>query len=167
MTTVTRTYLELRSPDDFRPAPLGTPSLRLTRECPCPVALYRTLYDLVGRAYRWVDRNAWSDVDLRAYLARPEVSVWVLRDGPVLAGYFELLRHDDTSIEIAYFGLAPDHVGHGVGKWLLTRAVEEAWAFRPSRVWLHTCTLDHPSALRNYLARGFTSFRTETLELVP
>ncbi|MGE5733321.1 MAG: GNAT family N-acetyltransferase, partial [Gemmatimonas sp.] len=65
------------------------------------------------------------------------------------------------SIEIAYFGLAPDFIGRGLGKAMLTRAVQEAFALGPVRVWLHTCTLDSPRALPNYLARGFTPTRRE------
>jgi GNAT superfamily N-acetyltransferase len=57
--------------------------------------------------------------------------------------------------------LAPGFIGKGLGKWLLTRAVQEAWVLGATRVWLHTCTLDHPSALANYQARGFAPYLTE------
>jgi GNAT superfamily N-acetyltransferase len=77
------------------------------------------------------------------------------------AGYFELREHDDGSVEIAYFGLLPAFIGRGWGKYLLTRATQAAWELGPNRVWLHTCTLDHPSALPNYLKRGFRPVRTE------
>ena len=65
-------------------------------------------------------------------------------------------------MEIAYFGLLPEFVGRGWGSYLLTSAVREAWAIEADRVWLHTCTLDHPAALPNYLHRGFSPVRTET-----
>jgi GNAT superfamily N-acetyltransferase len=55
-----------------------------------------------------------------------------------------------------YFGLAPPFIGRGMGGWLLTRAVQEAFALDASRILLNTCTLDAPQALPNYLARGFT-----------
>ncbi len=77
------------------------------------------------------------------------------------AGYFELERRDDGSVEIAYFGLAEGFFGKGLGKAMLTRAAREAWALGPTRVWLHTCTLDSPHALPNYKARGFEAFRSE------
>jgi hypothetical protein len=78
-------------------------------------------------------------------------------------GWYELRRvADDDSVEIAYFGLAPGALGQGLGKHLLSYAVLDAWGMKPSRVWLHTCTLDHPAALPNYLARGFAPYRTET-----
>ena len=94
----------------------------------------------------------------------PEVRVWVMRVRDQLAGYFELEWRPDTSVEIAYFGLVPEFIGRGLGKHLLTRAVQEAWRLGATRVWLHTCTLDGPAALPNYVARGFTPFKTETYQ---
>ena len=162
--TVTRTYLEMRSPDELHAAPVPRADVAVVRE-QCPVALYRQLYTSVGRAHRWFERNAWPDERLASHLAQPNVGVWVLRVDGDPAGYFELVRHDDGSVEVAYFGLAAPHIGRGLGKFLLTRAVQEAWALGATRIWLHTCTLDHASALPNYVARGFRAYRTETYEV--
>ena len=85
--------------------------------------------------------------------------------GEESAGYFELLRHQDGSVEIAYFGLTPQFIGRGLGGALLTRAVEEAHAMGAERVWLHTCTLDSDRALPSYQARGFRPYKTERLEV--
>jgi GNAT superfamily N-acetyltransferase len=68
-------------------------------------------------------------------------------------------------VEIAYFGLLPDFIGRGWGKYLLTRAAGAAWSLNPTRIWLHTCTLDHPAALPNYIKRGFCPVREETYEI--
>jgi GNAT superfamily N-acetyltransferase len=88
------------------------------------------------------------------------VAVFELLVADESAGYFELRRHP-TDVEIAYFGLVPRFIGQGLGGALLTRAAQEAWTIGASRVWLHTCTLDSPHALPNYLARGFREFKTE------
>lgn len=77
------------------------------------------------------------------------------------AGFFELERMSDGSVEIAYFGLAAAFIGRGIGKAMLTRAADDAWTLGATRVWLHTCTLDSPNALPNYRARGFQEFRQE------
>jgi GNAT superfamily N-acetyltransferase len=159
---VQRTFLELRSPSDLRPAAAPAEPPEITREVPCPVQLSRALYRAVGRDYHWRDRDAWVDARLVEYLARPEVAVHVMRQRGEPTGYVELMRHDDGSVEIVYFGLVRAAQGQGLGKWLLTRAVEEAWAMGANRVWLHTCTLDSPAALPNYQARGFVPYRTET-----
>ena len=160
--TVVRTYLEMTSPAALRPAPSGDAALRVVRAAPGDVTLFRHLYESVGGTYHWRDRNAMPDAELKAHLESPEVQFWVLYDGVTPAGFFELHRHTDGSVEIAYFGLVGRYFGRGLGKHLLTRAAEAAWAMNASRVWLHTCTLDSPAALPNYLARGFDPVRTET-----
>jgi GNAT superfamily N-acetyltransferase len=162
---VTRTYLEMTSPADHRPASGELAGLHVLRAVDCPVSFYRYLYGEVGRAYHWRDRLAWTDEQIRHLLADSTVSLWVMyRDGTPL-GFFELREHRDGSVEIAYFGLLPEFVGQGLGKRLLSAAVEQAWSSGARRVWLHTCTLDSPAALPNYLARGFRPFREERYEV--
>jgi len=78
------------------------------------------------------------------------------------AGYHELRQDDGDGVEIAYFGLLPAFIGRGFGGALLTHALDEAWRMEPTRVWVHTCTLDHPAALANYQARGMKIYRVET-----
>jgi GNAT superfamily N-acetyltransferase len=158
---VKRTYLEMRSLDELKPAVTPKPEPRVERIGHCSVSFFRYLYQEVGRSYHWTDRLNWSDESVRAYLATPGVSVWLMSWEAAPAGYFELRRHEDGSVEIAYFGLLPDFIGRGWGKYLLTRAVEAAWELGTDRVWLHTCTLDHPAALPNYVKRGFRPFREE------
>jgi len=136
--------------------------VRFVRRDRISVDAYRLLYRDVGEPVNWRDRNAWTDAQLAHHLARREITVWECLVGRESAGYFELDRHDDRSVEIAYFGLRPEYIGRGIGKVMLTRAAEEAWALGASRVWLHTCTLDSAHALPNYLARGFAQFRRET-----
>jgi GNAT superfamily N-acetyltransferase len=160
--TVVRTYLELRSPDALRPALSDDPALRLTRAPPGDVAIFRQLYRDVGGTYHWRDRDRLSDDDLRAHFTSPDVQLWVLHHGAAPAGFFELRRHEDGAVEIVYFGLVARFFGHGAGKHLLTLAAQASWAMGATRVWLHTCTLDSPAALPNYLARGFEPVRTET-----
>jgi len=160
-TEVTRTYLEMTTPDALRPAPIPEPVPSVERLARCSPAFFRYLYAEVGRAFHWTDRLAWSDETIQRHLDDPGVSIWQLSEGDAVAGYFELRQHQDGSVEIAYFGLLPPFIGRGWGKYLLTRATEAAWQLKPNRVWLHTCTLDHPSALPNYLKRGFRPVRTE------
>jgi GNAT superfamily N-acetyltransferase len=158
---VTRTYLEMRDPAQLRRAKLDDRLIRIERQRDCSVELFRFLYVEVGKNYHWVDRLAWTDNDIRAYLAQTEISVWLMTYDKETAGYFELRKCEDGSTELAYFGLMPQFLGRGLGKHLLTCAVEQAWADGANRVWLHTCTLDDPAALPNYLHRGFEPFKTE------
>ena len=159
---VLRTYLELTGPEALKPAPCPDPQARVDQIFGCPPSFFRYLYVEVGRRYRWEDRLGWSDAQLADRLANPDVALHLLTVAGAPAGYFELEHHDNGVVEVSYFGLLQEFLGRGLGKYLLTRAAEEAFALGASRVWLHTCTLDDPAALPNYLARGFRQFREET-----
>jgi GNAT superfamily N-acetyltransferase len=163
----TVTYLEMRDPSALRGHDSSDPRASVVEVRGCTVSFYRYLYGAVGGQYTWVDRTRWSDERLAAYLADPGTRVWLLQFDGCPAGYYELRRDDDGDVEIAYFGLVPEYLGRGLGKHLLTAAVRSAWAYdpRPRRVWLHTCTLDAPQALPNYVARGFVKY-DERLEVV-
>jgi GNAT superfamily N-acetyltransferase len=159
---VTRTYLQLSRLEDLSSAPIDDPRVRIECVAECPASFYRYLYAEVGRFYHWVDRLPWTDAEIRSHLARPEITLWVMYYEGAPAGYFELERHPDGSIEIAYFGLLQDVIGRGLGKHLLSVAAEQAWSDGANRVWLHTCTLDDAAAMPNYLKRGFQPFKQET-----
>jgi len=163
---VTRTYLELATPEAFRPAFGSFPEIRLERVSHPAPELYRRCYRAVGEAFHWRDRWDWTDAQIAEHLAQPEITLYVAaRDGE-LAGWYELRRlPDESSVEVAYFGIVATYFGRGFGKHLLSCAVRDAWALAPRRVWLHTCTLDHPNAVPNYRARGFVPYRTETYEV--
>jgi GNAT superfamily N-acetyltransferase len=164
MTTARRTYLEMRSPEALVPARAPAADVSVRHESPCPPALYREVYRGVGGSYRWTDRAEWTDDEIAAHLSTPSLGVWTLRVGGEVGGFFELEPRADGSVQVAYFGLMPGFIGRGLGGYMLTEAVRTAWALRPTRVWLHTCTFDHPSALPNYLARGFVVTGTEDYE---
>lgn len=162
MARAVRTYLEMTDASQLTGEASAPAGVTLGREAACPPDVWRRLYTEVGGEYHWVDRLAWTDEEIRRYLDDPGVELWILRDGTDLAGYVELKRDAEGGIEIAYFGLLPAFTGRGFGRYLLTAAVKRAWALGPSRVWVHTSSLDHPSAFPNYLARGFTVWKQET-----
>lgn len=162
---VTRTYLELRGPNELLAARAPREPVTLGRRHPIHAAEYLSLYKLVGARWHWRDRLAWPTTELDRYLGSPAVEVWTPIVEGQTAGYFELQRHVDDRVEIMYFGLAPDFIGRGMGGWLLTRAAEQAFAMGGRRVTLNTCTLDAPQALPNYLARGFRIVREEHFPL--
>ncbi len=163
---VTRTYLELTDPGRFRPAFGSFPEVTLEEPARPTPAQWRECYRTVGEQFHWRDRWDWDDDQIRTYLADPAIRLHVATRNGRLAGFYELRRvPEDDSVEITYFGIVPAEFGHGLGKHLLSCAVRDAWALKPARVWLHTCTLDHPAALPNYKARGFVPYKTETYEV--
>lgn len=156
----TRTFLEMRAPSQIVPFAFPGHDARVTRLDQVPGSLYRFLYREVGRPWHWLDRWDWSDARVAEHLASGGVEIWLLDVKGTPAGYFELHR-TAHEVEIAYFGLLPEFIGQRLGPALLTRATEEAWTSAPDRVWLHTCSLDHPAALRNYQRVGFVPYREE------
>jgi GNAT superfamily N-acetyltransferase len=161
---VTTYYLEITNPADVRPASSHPISVQVQRaEIPCP-ALNRFLYATVGRAWHWTDKLPWTDEQWFAYLDRPTLQTWLGYVAGTPVGYFELERQEAGNVEILTFGLLPQFIGQGFGGQLLTAAIIQAWAFGATRIWLHTCSLDGPTALPNYQARGFRVYREETSE---
>ncbi|MDX2194467.1 MAG: GNAT family N-acetyltransferase [Gemmatimonadales bacterium] len=156
---VTRTHLRLGDHRPSRPAP---PGFGLRAVSPCPAPLYRRLYADVGGPWHWRDKLAWDDARLDAYLAEPGRRVFLAELDGALAGFVQLDRLADGTEELAYFGLLPAWLGRGLGGPLLDLAIAEAARSAPPAIILNTCTLDHPSALPNYLRRGFVVEREES-----
>lgn len=154
MTGVTTWYLEMRDREAVC-APCLAPDLSVFE---CRVRQYpvnRFLYHLVGAAWQWRDKLSWSDEQWRSYAEREQLRTWLALGEGSPAGYYELEQQAGGDVEIKYFGLAPAFIGRGFGACLLGDALQSAWNWPGTRrVWVHTCSLDHPAALANYQARG-------------
>lgn len=120
----------------------------------------REFYIAVGQNWQWNDKLAWSEQQWLDYIESNQLRTFGAYIKGLLAGYFELHKHSDNSVEIAYFGLTADYLGQGLGGDLLTRCLQTAWQWQANKVWVHTCDLDHPSALANYQARGMSLYQT-------
>jgi GNAT superfamily N-acetyltransferase len=164
---VTTTFLEMRSPEDFRPKAIERDDVSVKKlEIPTPV-INHFFFVHVGRPWKWYSRLSWTIADWKALVEDEITTTWIgyVKGSPF--GYIEL-RQEEQSVEIAFFGLLPQFIGMGLGGFLLSQAVRLAWQLEPNRVWVHTCTLDHKYALNNYLARGFSIYKQETVkEMVP
>lgn len=165
MTEVLRTWLEMTDRAMLRAAPAPEAGLRLEEAHACTASFYRYLYATVGAAYHWIDRLPWTDERIRVHLADPTTRILVMYARGTPAGYFELHAQDDGAVNIAYFGLLPEFLGRGLGRYLLSAAVTEAWDIGATRVLVNTCSLDDAAALPNYLSRGFVVYRTDTYVL--
>lgn len=127
---------------------------------------YLDLFRKVGAPWLWFGRLVMDRDELRSILSDERVHVYVLRDGTDEVGLLELDFRQRDDCELAYFGLAPEAVGGGAGRWLMNRAIRLAWAEGIARFHVHTCTLDHPAALEFYRRSGFTPYARE-IEIAP
>jgi GNAT superfamily N-acetyltransferase len=152
------TYLEMRSrPRDSAPAPPA--GVDLARVARADLAQYRALYRRVGDPWQWVARRVLDDDALRSVLNHPRYELWhaVASGDPI--GFAELDRREPPDVEIRYFGLVDEWIGRGAGRWFLRAMIDRAWEEpETARVWLHTCELDHPGALRFYQLGGLTIY---------
>ncbi len=139
-----------------RPAPLPQAPFRLVRWAAPDPARYRTLFHRVGDPWLWYSRLLLDDAGLRAIIADPAVEVYAVIDpAGIEVGFVELDFRSVGACEIVYFALIPELTGQHLGRWLMAQTLMRAWRRDTERVWLNTCTLDHPSAIGFYRASGF------------
>ena len=160
-TLVRTTYLEISADAPLRPPSRPRPAYELRQAVGITPDYARFLYRGVGYPWNWTRRAGWSYAKWERYLADEGGEIWVAYVGGTVAGYFELVDEGDNGMEIRQFGMFPSFTGRGLGGHLLCDAVEHGRSIGSGRVWLHTCTADHPHALANYRARGMQRFKEE------
>ena len=160
---VTVYYLEILAPS-HHPVPAPRDGLTVLHVKSPTVPYYRSLYNAVGRDFYWLSRRKMSDEVLAAVIGDPRNELHVLHVDGTPAGFAELDRRQPDEIELVQFGLMPDFIGQGLGRWFLQWTIDKAWSYEPKRFWLHTCSLDHPAALPNYMKAGFVLFKQEAIQ---
>lgn len=159
---VTVTSLEMTSVDQLLPADSLPSGASWTRVDTDKAGHSRDFYRRVGGPWHWVDRLDWDDSQWQSWTDRPEHHLLVCHQGDDDAGYAELEQQPGGQVEIAYFGLLPQAIGRGLGRWWLAQVLAEAWRLPGThRVWVHTCTLDGPAALATYEGRGLRPYSRE------
>lgn len=142
-----------------RPKPLPPSPLRLDRWGGPAPDHYRALFRRIGGPWLWFSRLVIDDAALTAIIHHPAVELYVATGAAgIELGMLELDFREDRACELAYVGLVPELTGLGNGRWLIANALQLAWRREVERVWVHTCTLDHPRALGFYVAAGFLPF---------
>ena len=151
------TYLEMTAPPRPQPAPAS--ALQLLR-WPAPEPdRYRALFRRVGAPWLWFSRLVMSEAELRTIIGDPAVEIFAVTDrAGIEIGMLELDFRVAGEAELAFFGLVPELTGKGHGRWLMARALGLAWRKGIGRVWVHSCTLDHPAALGFYRRQGFAPY---------
>ncbi|MEN3749306.1 GNAT family N-acetyltransferase [Sphingomonas sp. HF-S3] len=147
-----------------KPTPRPTPPspFRLVRWEAPESERYRTLFRRVGEPWMWFSRLVVAEERLRGILDDPAVEIYAVADrGGIEIGMLELDFRVEGVCELSFFGLVPELAGKGHGGWLMGHALNLGWRAGISRMWVHTCTLDHPAALGFYRRHGFAPYRRE------
>ena len=164
--SVERNYLEISSLNQLNASKKKVQDFLIELLEPDNFQLNKFFYKNIGKNHHWVDRLVWSDQQWIKYVSDKKVKTYILKNNNDLAGFFEIILHrDKNEVEIAYLGLLEEYHNKNLGSFLLTTAIKKSFLEKPRRVWVHTCTLDHKNALKNYIARGMKIFKTETITI--
>ena len=163
---VDRSFLEINSIKKLNISKSPGPNFKINQVDPPDFHINKFFYKQIGRKHRWIDRLAWADKKWIQYVENPRIKTFILKDNNNLAGYYETIRDlDKFNCEIAYFGVLEEYIGKKCGGYLLSEAIKRLFEEGISRVWLHTCSLDHENAIKNYLARGMKVFKSEKINV--
>ena len=163
---VKRNYLEINSLKDLKETSQSFEEFSIVLLDPVDFQLNKFFYKNVGKKHRWVDRLIWSEQQWIDYVSNSKVKTYVLKRKDDLIGFFELIFHiEKKEVEIAYFGILEEYQNKKLGSFLLSEAIKKSFKKNINRVWLHTCSLDHQNALKNYLARGMKIFKSEIVTI--
>jgi GNAT superfamily N-acetyltransferase len=150
------TFLEMMERPALRPAPKG--DFKLERMGPSDTDRFRALFRAIGQDIMWFSRLFLTEEKLSSIIGHPEVhSLALVKDGQDI-GLLELDFREGGQCELSFFGVVPSAVGGGAGRYLMNEALTRAWAQPITRMWVHTCTFDHPNALGFYQRSGFRPY---------
>ena len=166
MIPVQRNFLELKDLKKLKTNSVNE-NKYLVKKIKPDFQLNKFFYKQVGKKHRWIDRLSWSDEKWINYISNKNLETYIICECEELVGFFELLHNPELQeTEISYFGLLEEYIGKGIGGYALSVAIKKSFEKNIRRVWLHTCTLDHPNALKNYIARGMTVFKKEKINIL-
>ena len=159
-----RSYLEIKLHENLKKVEKPSKEYSIELVDPKDFQLNKFFYKNIGKNCQWIDRLAWTDLKWTKYVTDEKLSTYILKEKNEMIGYFELLFDQNSKeAEIAYFGIFEEYFGKRLGGYLLSEAINLSFTIGSSRVWVHTCSLDHKNALENYLARGMKIFKSEIL----
>ena len=163
---VDRKYLEINSIKELNHSQKPNDKCRIVLLDPPDFQLNRFFFIYLGKDCRWIDRLQWNDQKWINYVESPNIKTFILKDNDELVGYFEQIFHfSQKNCEIAYLGIMKEFYGKKYGRYLLTEAIEKSFIVGVEKIWLHTCSLDHEHALKNYISRGMKIYKTESINL--
>ena len=166
MVEVFRLFLEIKSSKKLKEVRNPKIDCEIKLINPPDFQLNKFFYKQIGKDHKWTDRLNWNDQIWINYISNSDVSTHILKDNGELAGYYEQINNKETNnTEIAYFGILSEFRNKKYGGYLLSHAIKSAFKNGSKRIWVHTCSLDHKNALKNYISRGMEIFKEEKIKI--
>ncbi len=135
--------------------------LAVLRACNPTLSYYRYLYNHVGGPWLWYERRLLADNELLPLIQNLKISIFVLYSAGVPAGFAELDARDAKAIQLSNFGLMPEYLGQGLGRFFLDWIVDKAWDLEPVKLWVRSSNFDHPKSINVYQQAGFEPYEQE------
>ncbi len=159
-----RKYLEIKSIENLIEVKKPSKNYYINLVFPKDFQLNKFMYKQIGKKYRWVDRLNWTDQKWINYISNNNVLTYILKNKDQIVGFYELIIYSEKKeAEIAYFGILEEYFGQKLGGFLLSEAIKKSFFLGVNKVRVHTCSLDHSNALRNYMSRGMKIYKEEVL----
>ena len=163
---VKRNYLHINSLRDLKERNKPSDDYSLSLIDPINFQINKFFYKSIGKNHKWKDRLSWSEEEWINYVSSKNVRTYVFKFKNDLVGFFELIFHyEKNETEIAYLGILEEYQNKKLGSYLLSEAIKKSFSNNMQRVWVHTCSLDHKHALKNYISRGMKIFKTEIINI--
>tara|TARA_B100000886_G_C20372762_1_gene470371 strand:+ start:209 stop:715 length:507 start_codon:yes stop_codon:yes gene_type:complete len=166
MIKIVRHYLEIRDIAELNFVKKPNNKCFLEKISPPDFQLNKFFYKQIGKNHRWIDRLSWTDSQWMNYLSNKNVNTFIIKEDKELAGYYESIYDEiNSEFEIAYFGILEEYRGKKYGAYLLSEAIKKSLERKIKRVWVHTCSLDHKYAIKNYLSRGMKVYKEDIVKI--
>tara|TARA_B100000963_G_scaffold48374_1_gene36629 strand:+ start:209 stop:712 length:504 start_codon:yes stop_codon:yes gene_type:complete len=163
---VKRNYLHINSLRDLKERNKPSDDYSLSLIDPINFQINKFFYKSIGKNHKWKDRLSWSEEEWINYVSSKNVRTYIFKFKNDLVGFFELIFHyEKNETEIAYLGILEEYQNKKLGSYLLSEAIKKSFSNNMQRVWVHTCSLDHKHALKNYISRGMKIFKTEIINI--
>ena len=160
-----RKYLQIKSVKKLIEVKKPSENYFIHQVLPENFQLNKFLYKQIGKKYQWIDRLSWTNQKWINYISQKNILTYVVKDKSDIVGFYELISSKEKKeFEISYFGIFEEYFGKRLGGFLLSDAIKRAFSLGAEKVFVHTCSLDHKNALKNYISRGMEIYKSEILK---
>ena len=162
-----RFFLEVKK-KDYKIIDLNLPKgVKIDLEKNKDFKINKFFYKQVGMDHYWRDRLIWPDDEWNNYIKNINLETWLIQNNKELIGFCETEFHpNENETELINMGILKEFRGRKYGSKLLVHAMNNSFNKKATRIWVHTCSLDHKHALTNYQSKGFKIFREEEISFV-
>jgi len=167
MSKVQRFFLELKKEKKLNQPITYLKKAKIYLDVKKDININKFFYRQVGKDHFWRDRLLWSDKEWHKYINHKNFETGIMKIDDELVGFYEQEYHEAVNeIELIQMGILKEYQGKKLGSFLLKYIIHNAFSRGITRLRVHTCSLDHKYALKNYLSKGLSIFKEEEVNFI-